>query len=474
MVENDRTTCRQRRASLLDFSNEKPQDLFGGTQKKSVISIIDLKPRFLDKGLIEQAIINAAKNVKNKNGTARKFLKDIPFYVDTIYRVLDSEKYEVGKYRDVDIVAGGKDRTISILPFFDKCMQHLVKLVTEEYIMRPITRDAYSCLPGRGVTSRNKTYNLIVQMQRLINTDRNGCKYHLEMDIKKFYPSLQNDVVLGELFKVIKCPFTRRLLYKLVMAYPRMPIGDPISQLLINLVMGDLDHVLREKMGVKNLFRFTDNIWTFGADKQRLHYIRSWIGSYLEGRFKLSMKENYQLKKTEDGVNCCGYRIFPGYIKIKTATKKKYIKAINKPKSLASYLGQIKHCNCVNLRHKIEVMKNKKVGEKLMRDFVGRRVDFTSLVASEIIIVDFEKVSSTRKPGDFFYKMQIIRNLDGKDVIEHTSTGSEAILHFLDEKTSSDLPLRKTVRKDSRGIYFEGTVVSDEETLALYKKQYNI
>ena len=113
-------------------------------------------------------------------------------------------------------------------------------------------------------------------------------------------------------------------------------------------------------------------------------------------------------------------------------------------------------------------------GEKLIRDFVGRKVDFVSLVAQEMIIVDFRKQDSTKKKGDFFYKIQFIRTIDGKEVIEHTTTGADAIKDYLSGKTNEDLPLREIVRKDSRGLYFEGTVISDIETITMYKNKFGI
>jgi len=473
-VKEDRTTVRQRSYGLLTFSNESPQEIFGGTSNEEVISRGNLKSLICDDGVIRQAIVNAAKNSKDKR-SVKNFLKRIDFYAKFIKKSLENETYEVGSYRDVDIVSGGKPRTISILPLFDKCVQHVVKISIEPYLIKYITRDAYSCIYERGVTSKKKTYSLINQMQTAINTDRKGCKYYLEMDIKKFYPSLTNEVCLSTLFEIISCPFTRRLLYKIVMAYPSLAIGDPLSQLFMNTVMSDLDHLLREKLGVKHYFRYTDNLWILSNDKERLHYLRSWIGSYVEGRFCLSLKDNYQVKQTKDGLSACGYVIYPGYILIDRKIKLNYIKARNKPKSMASYNGILKHCNSINLRYKIEIMNNKMTNEgKLVREFVGNKVNFTGLIGQKIAIVDFEKRESTKKKGTCFYQLQIIRKEKDGNVIESTTTGADSICGYLENKTEADLPLIEVVRKDARGIYFEGTIVTDEEIKDDYIKKFNI
>ncbi len=464
MAKKNWTICRKRMADISNCGNTNLNELIGGTTS------LPMREKFKDRTLIALAIKNAADGLRKKKQIVN-VLKDVDRYVDRLYSEINTEEYKVGQYRDLNIVTGGKERTISILPFFDKCVQHLIKLVIEDSLMKTITRDAYSCLQGRGINSSNKTYNLINRVQTAINTDRHGTSYYLEMDIKKFYPSLRNDVVLGCLFRGITCEFTRKLLYKVVMAYHTMAIGDPLSQLFVNYVMSDLDHLLREKLQVKYYYRYSDNMWIFADDKSLLHYLRSWVESYLAGRYKLNINAKYQVSRTRDGIKCCGYRIYPGYILISNKIKKRYIRARHKPKSLSSYKGMLMHCNSINLIKTIEMGEK---SEKIVRDFVGRRVDFISLVAQEIIIVDFKKHDSTKKKGDFFYKIQFIRTVEGKDVIEHTTTGADAIKDYLCDKTSADLPLRKTVRKDSRGIYFEGTVVSDEETLSMYKKQYNI
>ena len=142
---------------------------------------------------------------------------------------------------------------------------------------------------------------------------------------------------------------------------------------------------------------------------------------------------------------------------------------------MASYNGLLSHCDSIHLRYIIEDMNNRKSDDgRLIREFVGKKINFTDLVGQKIAIVDFEKHESTKKKGTYFYQLQIIRKEKDEKVIESTTTGADAVCSYLDSKTEADLPLVETVRKDTRGIYFEGTIVTDDEIKDEYLKKYNI
>ena len=70
-------------------------------------------------------------------------------------------------------------------------------------VMEPVwtkvfTRDTYSCIKGRGI------HSLVQKLQSDLRKDPEGTMYCLKIDIRKFYPSINHDILKGILRKKIK------------------------------------------------------------------------------------------------------------------------------------------------------------------------------------------------------------------------------------------------------------------------------
>ena len=70
--------------------------------------------------------------------------------------------------------------------------------IMESIWINIFTKDTYSCIKGRGIHSllNNLTFDL--------RKDPNGTKYCAKMDIKKFYPSIDHDILKIIIRKKVK------------------------------------------------------------------------------------------------------------------------------------------------------------------------------------------------------------------------------------------------------------------------------
>ena len=111
-----------------------------------------------DRDLIRRAIINAARNKRNR-AEVQNVLKDIDKYVDILFDMIVNETFKPTPYRQFIVVDGisGKERLVSCPAFFpDQCLHWLVILATEEIFMKGMyefVRNAEFTMAGRPLKS---------------------------------------------------------------------------------------------------------------------------------------------------------------------------------------------------------------------------------------------------------------------------------------------------------------------------------
>lgn len=113
------------------------------------------------------------------------------------------------------------------------------------------------------------------------------------MDIKKFYPSVNHDILKAIIRKKIKDDDLLWLLDEIIDSADGVPIGNYLSQFFANLYMAYFDHWVKEELKVKYYYRYADDIVLLSDSKDQL---RNWllaIKVYLTNMLKLKLKDNY-------------------------------------------------------------------------------------------------------------------------------------------------------------------------------------
>ncbi len=246
-----------------------------------------------------------------------------------------------------------KEREISRLPYYpDRIVHHAIMNVLEPIFVSTFTADTYSCIKGRGIHSA--TYALRDALK-----DIDGTKYCLKIDIKKFYPSIDHSVLKTLLRKKIKDTDLLELLDSIIDSAPGLPIGNYLSQYFANFYLTYFDHWIKEKMGVKNYFRYCDDMVFLSDSKEYLHQLLAKIKEYLQANLKLTVKRNYQVfPVVARGIDFVGYPTFHDHVLLRKSIKKNFARAVagqNNGLSIASYTGWAKHCNSKHLLKKLNV-----------------------------------------------------------------------------------------------------------------------
>jgi RNA-directed DNA polymerase len=263
--------------------------------------------------------------------------------------LLVSKRYRTSKYQ-IFTIYEPKERIIYRLPYFpDRVTHHAIMNVLEQIFVSTFTADTYSCIKNRGI-------HLLLRKLKRDLKDAAGTQYCLKLDIKKFYPSIDHDILKDLLRKKFKDQDLLWLLDEIIDSAPGLPIGNYLSQYLANFYLSYFDHWIKENRRVKYYYRYADDIVILHSDKQTLHSLRQDIQAYLKD-LKLEIKDSHQVFPVNArGIDFVGYVFFHSYVLIRKRIKKNFARKLsNNPDhpSKASYLGWLSHCNAKHLTKKL-------------------------------------------------------------------------------------------------------------------------
>jgi RNA-directed DNA polymerase len=113
-----------------------------------------------------------------------------------------------------------KEREVFRLPYFpDRITHHAIMNILEPIFVSVFTNDTYSCIKGKGIHAAVESVKKALQ-------DKSGTVYCLKLDIKKFYPNIDHDVLKQLLRRKIKDKDLLWLLDEIIDSAPGLPIGN--------------------------------------------------------------------------------------------------------------------------------------------------------------------------------------------------------------------------------------------------------
>lgn len=288
------------------------------------------------------------------------------YYLKILQESLMNKTYNTSEYETFVKNDSGKERLIYKLPYFpDRICQWAILQVIEPMLLKNFIPDTFSAIPGKGI------HAALHRVENAIQNDVVGTQYCLKIDAKKFYPSINHDILKQKYRRLFKDKDLLWLLDEIIDSTPGdtgIPIGNYISQYSGNFYFSQFDHWIKENKHVKHYFRYMDDIVIFGKSKEELHQLRKEIDEYFKTKMKLKIKENWQIFPTfVRGVDFVGYRTFLNFKLLRKSTCKNFKRKMNKIKnkvkkgqqinysnwcSINSYKGWLIHCDSYRLNQK--------------------------------------------------------------------------------------------------------------------------
>ena len=304
---------------------------------------------------IHKAHINARKG-KAHYHEVQMVNADEEFYLSKIQDMLLNKTFRNSEYTTFMKLDSTKEREIFKLPYFpDRIVHHCIVQILEPIWMKTLITDTYSSLKGRGI------HKGVTRIKTALK-DRENTTYCLKMDVRKFYPSIDHDILKSILQRKIKDPDAMWILNEIIDSTDGVPIGNYLSQHFGNLYLSNFDHWMKEEQSCKYYFRYCDDIVILHASKEHLADLRLKVSEYLEKNLKLKLKNNWQVFPVDiRGIDFLGYRFYHTHTTLRKSIAIQFKQTISQIKSsnpkkigmvnsIMSYQGWMKYADCHNLR----------------------------------------------------------------------------------------------------------------------------
>ena len=244
-------------------------------------------------GNLKQAMWGVKAN-KGSAGIDGKTVDELPDYRDlqTLREQLLQGTYEPQPVKRVEIPKpDGGVRLLGIPTVQDRFVQLAVMQVLEKYWDRTFSDSSYGFRPGRSA------HQAVERAQQYIVS---GYGWVVDLDLEKFFDRVNHDKLMGQIAKRV---VDKRLL-KLIRAFlnagvmqnglvsPSVegtPQGGPLSPLLSNLVLDELDREL-ERRGHR-FVRYADDCNIYVRSEQAGQRVMDSIKRFITKRLKLKVNE---------------------------------------------------------------------------------------------------------------------------------------------------------------------------------------
>lgn len=331
----------------------------------------NLFSKIADTANIYEAYRRARKG-KRWQDTVKRFESRVDYNIEAIHNALIDQTFTTASYIQRTIYEP-KERTIYKLPFNqDRIVQHSLMNVLEPIWDSLMIHDSYSCRKGKGIHAGSRR-----TMEFIRKVGKHG--YCLKMDVRKFYPSINHNIMYNIIKQKIKCKDTLWLLHDIIYSFGggyNIPIGNYTSQWFGNLYMNEFDHHLKHKHRVKYYIRYCDDVVILHEDKNYLHEIAEISTDFISDRLDMSWGK-CDVFPISQGIDFLGYRHFPEKILLRRSTAKRVKQRLKLlparlarneithdqyRSSIASTMGWLKWANAYNLTNWLGI---EQMGEEL-------------------------------------------------------------------------------------------------------------
>lgn len=303
-----------------------------------------------------------------------------------------------------------KERLIYRLPYFpDRIAHHTLMNYLEPIWEKVFIAHTYACRKNKGI------HKAAQDIKKVLRKDVVNTQYCLKLDIKRFYPSIDHEILKSIVRRKIKDTRVLKLLDEIIDSAPGVPIGNYLSQYFANLYLAYFDHWIKECKKIKYYFRYADDIVIFSKDKESLHTLIKDIIEYLNINLKLTVKSNYQVFPLDSrGLDFVGYKFYHTHTLLRKNIKHNMCKCLSRlynktysksyaRRKVCSYFGWLKFCNSINFCKKLVLRVCKKYNLTTPEIFVPKKDIISNVLNRRLKFIGYKIYNK-------YFKLYVITN----------------------------------------------------------------
>lgn len=300
------------------------------------IGYIDIFNRITDIENMEMAYNKSQKGKSKYKREALIFAQNPTYNLYKLKEELDKGVYEFSGYFEFKVYEP-KERVIHAPYYRDKIVQLAVVNILKEIYYPSFIYDSYACIDNKGT---HKCVERISYFMRKAKWEYGDNAYILKVDMRKFFYSIDRQVLKRLLRKKIKCNKTLDLLFKIIDSADAidekgLPLGNTISQLCANITMNELDQYCKRNLRIKYYVRYADDVVIIAEDKEKAVFIKEKVIEYVGNKLNLRVNKNKtKIFPIAQGVNTVGFKIYPTHKLMRDDSKRRIKQKLRKMKRL--------------------------------------------------------------------------------------------------------------------------------------------
>ena len=230
-----------------------------------------------------------------------EFEKSLAHQVETLHNSLMAGTYKPKSYHRF-MVYEPKAREISAPAFRDRVVQHAIYNVIRPIFDCSFIDHSFACRRGKGT---HLAADYVQHALRQVPRD----SYILQLDIRKYYHSINRDILRQLIARKIK---DERML-DLIMLFADnegetgTPIGNLLSQLFGLIYLNPIDQFVKRELKTKYYVRYVDDFVLIGLTREQAIAHKAAIVEFLKQKLGLSLSKA-SIHRVTKGINFVGFR----------------------------------------------------------------------------------------------------------------------------------------------------------------------
>lgn len=273
-------------------------------------SIGNVWDKIIDLDNLRLAYFKARRGKRNKREVIR-YSYDLDNNLTKLHEALKNETWLSHHFNEFYVRNEVKLRFIQAPSFEDRIVHHAIMNILQNVFVKELIPDTYACIKGRG------NHRAVLKVKEFAGSYNPNATYILQIDIHKFFPSVNREILYKRLSKKFREKKLLNLFYELIMPkwdiknkISGIPIGSLTSQVFANFYLNPLDHYIKDILRIKHYVRYMDDLVLFFKSKEDAWDCFDKIKEFVETKLDLKLNPKSRIYKLKQGIDFSGYRVF--------------------------------------------------------------------------------------------------------------------------------------------------------------------